>query len=160
MRRSHCGGETMKKNHADLLVFRSCTSQTVKLGTMSSFYHWLSFATVFTRATTELFLSRQFLKTPRPQIKRRILKTFRNRCESDGWMTVILRKAAFAAVLHRIHAMHAFMEAGASSAASIALRAQLSELGSKSHAHAMQHVCVRACMSILHDRVLQYILKL
>ena len=61
-------------------------------------------------------------------------------------MTVILRKAAFAAVLHRNACMHAFMEAGASSAASIALRAELSELVSKLHAHAMQHVCVRACM--------------
>ena len=80
MRRSHCGGETMKKNHANFQVFRSCRSQTAKLGTMSSFYHWLSFATVFTRATTELFLWRQFLKTPRPQIKRRILKTFQKRC--------------------------------------------------------------------------------
>ena len=69
-------------------------------------------------------------------------------------MTVILRKAAFAAVLHRIHVMHAFMEAGASSAASIALRAELSERVSKLHAHAMQHVNARACMILLHDRVL------
>ena len=46
-------------------------------------------------------------------------------------MTVILRKAAFAAVLHRIPLMHAFMEAGASSAASIALRTKFSEHASK-----------------------------
>ena len=69
-------------------------------------------------------------------------------------MTVILRKAAFAAVLHRNSCMHAFMEAGASSAASIALRAELSERVSKLHAHAMQHVNARACMILLHDRVL------
>ena len=50
--------------------------------------------------------------------------------------------------------MHAFMEAGASSAASIALRAELSERVSKLHAHAMQHVNARACMILLHDRVL------
>ena len=74
MRQSHCGGETMKKNHADLQVFRSCTSQTVKLGTMSSFYHWLSFATETQQTFTRYFISRQFLKTPRPQIKRRSLK--------------------------------------------------------------------------------------
>ena len=75
-------------------------------------------------------------------------------------MTVILRKAAFAAVLHRNACMHVFMEAGASSAASIALRAELSERVSKLHAHAMQHVNARACMILLHDRILQYILKL
>ena len=78
----------------------------------------------------------------------------RNRCESDGWMTVILRKAAFAAVLHRIHAMHAFMEAGASSAASIALRAELSELVSKFTCHAMQHLCACACMIVRYVVVL------
>ena len=58
-------------------------------------------------------------------------------------MTVILRKAAFAAVLHRNSCMHAFMEAGASSAASIALRAELSERVSKFTCHAMQRARVR-----------------
>ena len=65
---------TPKKIHVDLQVFRSCTSQTVKLGTMSSFYHWLSFATETQQTFTRYFISRQFLKTPRPQIKRRSLK--------------------------------------------------------------------------------------
>ena len=69
-------------------------------------------------------------------------------------MTVILRKAALAAVLYRIHVMHAFMEAGASSAASIALRAELSELVSKFTCHAMQHLCARACMIVRDDRLL------
>ena len=58
----------------------------------------------------------------------------------------VAEMAAFAARMHIIHRMHAFMEAGASSAASIALRAELSELVSKFSCHAMQHLCVRACM--------------
>ena len=75
-------------------------------------------------------------------------------------MTVILRKAAFAAVLHRNACMHAFMEAGASSAASIALRAELSELVSKFTCHAMQHLCARACMILRYDVVSYRILEL
>ena len=69
-------------------------------------------------------------------------------------MTVILRKAAFAAVLHRNACMHVFMEAGASSAASIALRAELSERARKWYVHAMHHVYARACILSRHDRVL------
>ena len=49
--------------------------------------------------------------------------------------------------------MHAFMEAGASSAASIALRAELSERVSKFSCHAMQHLCARACMILRYDVV-------
>ena len=75
-------------------------------------------------------------------------------------MTVILRKAALAAVLYRIHVMHAFMEAGASSAASIALRAELSELVSKFTCHAMQHLCARACMILRYGIVLYRISEL
>ena len=60
-------------------------------------------------------------------------------------MTVIPRKAAFAAVLHRNACMHVFMEAGASSAASIAVRAELSERVSKFSCHAMQQLCAGAC---------------
>ena len=71
---------------------------------------------------------------------------FRKRCEDWPLAVEVAQMAAFAARMHRIHRMHAFMEAGASSAASIALRAELSEHVSKLHAHAMQHVCVRACM--------------
>ena len=75
-------------------------------------------------------------------------------------MTVILRKAALAAVLYRIHVMHAFMEAGASSAASIALRAELSERVSKFSCHAMQHLCARACMILRYGIVLYRISEL
>ena len=66
-------------------------------------------------------------------------------------MTVILRKAAFAAVLHRNACMHAFMEAGTSSAASIALRAELSELVSKFTCHAMQRARVRVRVRSRYD---------
>ena len=79
---------------------------------------------------------------------------FQTRCEDWPLGVEVAEMAAFAARMHRIHRMHAFMEAGASSAASIALRAELSERVSKLHAHAMQHVNARACMILLHDRVL------
>ena len=79
---------------------------------------------------------------------------FRKRCEDWPLGVEVAKTAAFAASMNRMHRMHAFMEAGASSAASIALRAELSERVSKLHAHAMQHVNARACMILLHDRVL------
>ena len=56
--------------------------------------------------------------------------------------------------------MHAFMEAGASSAASIALRAELSERVSKFSCHAMQHLCARACMILRYGIVLYRISEL
>ena len=62
--------------------------------------------------------------------------------------------AAFAARMHRIHRMHAFMEAGASSAASIPLRAELSERVSKFSCHAMQQLCAGACMILRYDIVM------
>ena len=79
---------------------------------------------------------------------------FRKRCEDWPLAVEVAEMAAFAASMNRMHRMHAFMEAGASSVASIALRAELSERVSKLHAHAMQHVNARACMILLHDRVL------
>ena len=71
---------------------------------------------------------------------------FRKRCDDWPLGVEVAKTAAFAASMNRMHSMHEFMEAGASSAASIALRAELSELVSKSHEHAMQHVCARACI--------------
>ena len=79
---------------------------------------------------------------------------FRKRCEDWPVAVEVAEMAAFAARMHRIRLMHAFIEAGALSATSIALRAELSERVSKLHAHAMQHVNARVCMILLHDRVL------
>ena len=69
---------------------------------------------------------------------------FQTPCEDWPLAVKVAKMAAFAARMHRIITMHAFMEVGASSAASIALRAELSEHVNKLHAHAMQHVSARA----------------
>ena len=56
--------------------------------------------------------------------------------------------------------MHVFMEACASSAASIALRAELSERVSKFSCHAMQQLCAGACMILRYDIVMHRISEL
>ena len=85
---------------------------------------------------------------------------FQTRCEDWPLGVEVAKMAAFAARMHRMRIMHAFIEAGASSAASIALRAELSELVSKLHEHAMQHVRARACILSRYSRVMSRILKL
>ena len=50
--------------------------------------------------------------------------------------------------------------AGASSAASIALRRKFSERLGTCSWHGMQHACVRACMILRYDVVLYHMLKL
>jgi hypothetical protein len=75
------------------------------------------------------------------------------------WAVEVAKMAAFAARMLRIPPMHAFIEADASSVAAIALRAKLSEPVSKCSWHGMQHVYMRACMILRHDRVLQHISK-
>ena len=54
----------------------------------------------------------------------------------------------------RIPSMPCMIEAGASSATSIALRTKFSELVSKCSRHAMQHVRTRACILSRYSRVL------
>ena len=79
---------------------------------------------------------------------------FRKRCDDWPLGVEVAKTAAFAASMNRMHRMHAFMEAGASSAASIALRAELSERVSKFSCHAMQHLCARACMILRYDMIM------
>ena len=87
-------------------------------------------------------------------------RRFRKRCEDWPLREQSQKKAAFAALLHGDVSSRTILDIGVEISAPRSLRAWLSEAWSKCARHAMQHVSARACMILLHDRVLQYSLKL
>ena len=69
-------------------------------------------------------------------------------------MSEFEKTAAFAALLHGDVSSRIIIDLGFEISAPRPLRAWLSEAWSKCSRHAMQHVSARACMMLLHDRIL------
>ena len=71
---------------------------------------------------------------------------FQTRCEDCRCMSEFQKTAAFAALLHGDDSGCRLIDLGVEISAPRPLRAWLSEAWSKCSCHAMQHVCVRACI--------------